>query len=72
MKTKKVNNMKRDQERRMANIKKKVDESWTKSQNPYMFGGCPDVDNTGKIILSRLQLMDLLLNFLRARRFRLD
>ena len=34
----------------MANIKKKVDESWTKSQNPNMFGGCPVVDNTGKII----------------------
>ena len=34
----------------MTNIKKKVDESWTKSQNPNMFGGCPVVDNTGKII----------------------
>ena len=34
----------------MANIKKKVDESWTKSQNPNMFGGCPVLDNTGKII----------------------
>ena len=34
----------------MTNIKKKVDESWTKSQNPNMFGGCPVVANTGKII----------------------
>ena len=34
----------------MANIKKKVDESWTKSQNPNMFGCCPVADNTGKII----------------------
>ena len=34
----------------MTNIKKKVDESWTKSQNPNMFGGCPVVDNRGKII----------------------
>ena len=47
---KKVNNMKRDQDRRMVNIKKKVNESWTKSQNPNMFGGCPVVDNTGKMI----------------------
>ena len=47
---KKVNNMKRDQERRMVNIKKKVNESWTKFQNPNMFGGCPVLDNTGKII----------------------
>ena len=50
MMKKKVNNMKRDQDRRMVNIKKKVNESWTKSQNPNMFGGCPVVDNTGKII----------------------
>ena len=34
----------------MVNIKKKVNESWTKSQNPNMFGGCPVLDNTGKII----------------------
>ena len=46
---KKVNNMKRDQERRMVNIKKKVNEYWTKFQNPNMFGGCPVLDNTGKI-----------------------
>ena len=50
MMKKKVNNMKRDQDRRMVNIKKKVNESWTKSQNPNMFGGCPVVYNTGKII----------------------
>ena len=47
---KKVNRMKRDMERSMVNIKKKVNESWTKSQNPNMFGGCPVVDNTGKMI----------------------
>ena len=46
----KVNNMKRDQERCMTNIKKKVNKSWAKSQNPNTFGGCPVVDNTGKII----------------------
>ena len=34
----------------MVNIKKKVNESWTKSLNPNMFGGCPVVDNTGKMI----------------------
>ena len=34
----------------MTNIKRKVNESWTKSQSPNMFGGCPVVDNTGKII----------------------
>ena len=34
----------------MTDIKKKFDKSWTKSQNPNMFGGCPVVDNTGKII----------------------
>ena len=47
---KKVNRMKKDMERSMVNIKKKVNENWTKSQNPNMFGGCPVVDNTGKII----------------------
>ena len=34
----------------MTNIKKKVNMSWAKSQNPNTFGGCPVVDNTGKII----------------------
>ena len=34
----------------MVNIKKKVNESWTKFQNPNTFGGCPVLDNTGKII----------------------
>ena len=27
-----------------------MNKSWAKSQNPNMFGGCPVVDNTGKII----------------------
>ena len=72
MMKKKVNNMKRDQDRRMVNIKKKVNESWTKSQNPNMFGGCPVVDNTQKLSMWRSQLLDLLLNFSRVKRFRLD
>ena len=46
----KVNNMKSNQECCMTDIKKKVNKSWAKSQNPNTFGGCPVVDNTGKII----------------------
>jgi hypothetical protein len=40
----------RDQGRRMGQIRKKVKESWSKSQNPNIFGGRPVVDNKGKII----------------------
>ena len=46
----KVNNLGRDQGRRMNAIKKKVNESWSKAQNPNLFGGGPVVDNSGKII----------------------
>ena len=45
-----VNNLGRDQGRRMYAIKKKVNESWSKTQNPNLFGGGPVVDNSGKII----------------------
>ena len=58
----KVNNMKRDQERCMTNIKKKVNKSWAKSQNPNTFGGCPVIDNTGnKLGLSCAKLSSSLL-----------
>ena len=60
---KKVNNMKRDEDRRMVNIKKKVNESWTKSQNPNMFGGCPFVDNTGKIISVEISAFGFVVEF---------
>ena len=47
----KVNNFRegpRQEEER--SIKKKVNESWSKAQNPNLFGGGPVVDNSGKII----------------------
>ena len=47
---KRMNNLGRDQGRRMDAIKKKVNESWSKAQNPNLFGGGPVVDNSGKII----------------------
>ena len=49
-KGKRMNNLGRDQGRRMDAIKKKVNESWSKAQNPNLFGGGPVVDNSGKII----------------------
>ena len=51
VKGKKVNNVGRDQGRRMGAIRKKVDDSWSKAQTPNVFGGGPVVDNSGKIIL---------------------
>ena len=50
VKGKKVNNVGRDQGRRMDAIRKEVNESWSKAQNPNLFGGGPVVDNSGKII----------------------
>ena len=47
---KKVNNVGRDQGRRVDAIRRKVKESWSKAQNPNLFGGGPVVDNSGKII----------------------
>ena len=44
VKGKKVNNVGRDQGRRMGAIRKKVNESWSKAQNPNLFGGGPVVD----------------------------
>ena len=51
VKGKKVNNVGRDQGRRVDAIRKKVSKSWSKAQNPNLFGGGPVVDNSGKIIL---------------------
>ena len=34
----------------MGAIREKVNESWSKAQNPNLFGGGPVVDNSGKII----------------------
>ena len=59
----KTNNLARDQGRRMGAIRKKVQESWSKSQNPNMFGGCPVIDNTGKIISLEIASFGFLAEF---------
>ena len=46
----KVNNEGRDQGKRMDVIRKKVNESWSKVQNPNLFGGGPIVGRSWKII----------------------
>ena len=59
----KTNNLARDQGRRMEAIRKKVQESWSKSQNPNMFGACPVVDNSGKIISLEIASFGFLAEF---------
>ena len=59
----KTNNLARDQGRRMGAIRKKVQESWSKSRNPNMFGGCPLIDNTGKIISLEIASFGFLAEF---------
>ena len=46
VKSKKVNNVGRDQGRRMGAIRKKVNESWSKAQNLNLFGGGPIVGSS--------------------------
>ena len=58
--------MKRDQERCMTNIKKKVNKSQAKSQNPNMFGDCPVVDNTGKIISVEIAVYGFVAEFFQS------
>ena len=55
--------MKMDQEWCMTNIKWKEIKSWAKSQNPNMFGGCPVVDNTGKIISEEISAYGFVAEF---------
>ena len=43
-------NTARDNKRRLAAIKKQVQDSWEASRNPNYFGGAPVTDPTGKII----------------------
>ena len=47
----------------MGAIRKKVQESWSKSQNPNMFGVCPVIDNTGKIISLEIASFGFLAEF---------
>ena len=50
----------------MTNIKKKVNKSQAKSQNPNMFGGCNVVDNTGKIISVEIAAYGFVVEFFQS------
>ena len=48
--------------------KKNVNKSWAKSQNPNMFGGCPVVDNTGKIISVEIAAYGFIAEFFESKK----
>ena len=47
----------------MNTIKMKVNESWSKGQNPNLFGGGLVVDNSGKIISVEISAFNFVAKF---------